>query len=137
MQNLDLKNKSDNAKAAKEYIDRVAKQLLTDYQHTKEERHKIALWEESQEFSILGVIEIFTTDIRGYAAQVIVKDNLENSQEILENLQKLKIFDVSYFTEWYFSHDSDYPQLKRYAETLNYLRLLIIEYITQSATSLN
>ncbi len=130
MQNLDLKNKFDNAKTAKEYIDRVAKQLLTNYQHTKEERHKIALWEESQEFSILGVIEIFTTDIRGYAAQVIANDNLENTQEIAENLQKLKIFDLSYFTEWYFSLDSDYPQIKRYAETLNYLRLLIIEYIS-------
>jgi len=132
MKNLDLKNKSDNTKTAKEYIDRVAKQLLTDYQHTKEERHKIALWEESQEFSILGVIEIFTTDIRGYAAQIIANDNLENTQEITDNLQRLKIFDVSYFTEWYFDHESDYPQIKRYVEILNYLRLLIIEYINAS-----
>jgi len=130
MQNLDLKNKSESTKAAKEYIDRIAKQLLTDYQHTKEERHKIALWEESQEFSILGVIEIFTDDIRGYAAQVIINNNLENSQEIAENLQKLKIFDIPYFTEWYFDHESDYPQIKHYVETLNYLRLLIIEYIS-------
>ena len=129
MQNLDRKNKSDNAKAAKEYIDRIAKQLLTDYQHTKEERHKIALWEESQEFTILGVIEMFTTDIRGYVAQVIASDNLENPQEVMEKLHKLKIFDVPYFTEWYFSNESDYPQIKRYVETLNYLRLLVIEYI--------
>ncbi|MFB2834975.1 hypothetical protein [Floridanema evergladense] len=129
MQNSYLKNKSDNAKAAKEYIDRISKQLLTDYQHTKEERHKIALWEDSQEFSILGVIEIFTDDIRGYAAQAIANDTLENPQQIAENLQGLKIFDVPYFTNWYFSHESDYPQIKRYVETLNYLRLLIIEYI--------
>ena len=130
MQNLDVKNKSDNAKNAKEYIVRVLKQLLTDYRNTKEERHIIALWEESQEFTILGVIEIFTTDIRGYASQVIASDNLENNQEIVDNLYKLRMFDFPYFTEWYFSNDSDYPQIKRYVETLNYLRLLIIEYIS-------
>jgi len=122
MQNLDIKNKSANAKNAKEYI------LLTDYHNTKEERHKIALWEESQEFTILGVIEIFTTDIQGYASQVIASDNLENNQEIVDNLHKLRMFDISYFTEWYFSNESDYPQIKRYVETLNYLRLLIIDY---------
>ncbi|MFB2935682.1 hypothetical protein ACE1B6_10550 [Aerosakkonemataceae cyanobacterium BLCC-F154] len=126
---METRELNENTKAAKEYIDRISKQLLTDYQHTKEERHKIALWEDSQEFSILGVIEIFTDDIRGYAAQAIANDTLENPQQIAENLQGLKIFDVPYFTNWYFSHESDYPQIKRYVETLNYLRLLIIEYI--------
>ncbi|MGH2413747.1 MAG: hypothetical protein ACRDEA_08655 [Microcystaceae cyanobacterium] len=129
MQNLEIKPKDDNTKLAKDYIERVLKQLLIDYQQTKEERHQIALWEETQEFTILGVIEIFTTDIRGYASQIIARDNLENRQEISDNLHKLKIFEVPYFTQWYFSNKSDYPQIKHYVETLNYLRLLIIEYI--------
>ena len=34
--------------------------------------------------------------------------------------------------EWYFDHDSDYPHIKGYVEILNYLRLLIIEYINES-----
>ncbi|HAG80224.1 MAG TPA: hypothetical protein DCL61_03410 [Cyanobacteria bacterium UBA12227] len=127
--NHDLKDKSDNTQTAKDYIGRIAKQLLTDYQQTKEERHNLALWEESQEFTILGVIEIFTTDIRGYASQVITSDNLLNHQEIGKNLDKLKIFNIPYFREWYFAPESNYPQIKRYVETLNYLRLLIIEYL--------
>ncbi len=131
MQNLDLKNKAHKAKTTKEYIEQVLNQLLSVYQKTKKERHKIALWEESQELSILGVIEIFTTDIRGYAFQVIANDSFENNQEIIDNLRKLKIFEIPYFTQWYFSTESDYPHIKRYVETLNYLRLLIIEYISE------
>ena len=134
MQNLDLKDKAYNAKTGKEYIEQILKQLLTDYQKTKEERHQIALWEESQEFTILGVIEIFTTDIRGYAFQIIANNSLENNQEIVDNLQKLKIFDIPYFAEWYFSTESHYPQVKSYVETLNYLRLLLIEYISDRTT---
>lgn len=129
MPDLEIKNQSEQAKTAKDYIERIFQQLLTNYQETKAERHQIALWEESQEFTILGVIEMFTTDIRGYASQVIASDNLENKQEIVDNLDRLKIFDIPYFAAWNFSHESDYPQIKRYVETLNYLRLLIIEYI--------
>ncbi|MEA5602726.1 MAG: hypothetical protein RMZ41_007155 [Nostoc sp. DedVER02] len=129
MQNLDLKNKADNAKKTKEYIEQILNQLLSDYQKTKKERHQIALWEESQDFTVLGVIEVFTSDIRGYAFQVVANDSLENNQEVVENLRKLKIFEIPYFAQWYFSTESDYPQIKRYIETLNYLRLLIIEYI--------
>ena len=120
---------------AKQYIERVFQQLLTDYQETKTERHELGLWEELQEFTILGVIEIFTTDIRGYASQVIARDNLDNKQEIVDSLDKLKIFDIPYFAQWYFSHEFNCFQLKRYVETLNYLRLLIIEYLNQSMKS--
>lgn len=129
MPNLEVTSKSQNTQIAKEHIELVFKQLVHDYQQTKPERHQLALWEESKEFSILGVIEMFTTDIRGYTAQIIASNNLENQQEIVNNLEKLKIFDIPYFAEWYFSQKSDYPLIKNYIESLNYLRLLIIEYL--------
>lgn len=128
MQNLEITNKSTNTKIAKEHIEQVCQQLIPNYQETRQERYQLALWEESQNFTILGVIEIFTTDIRGYASQVINSDILETPQEISGNLDKLKIFDIPYFSDWYFSHESSYPKIKHYIEFLNYLRLLIIEY---------
>ncbi len=134
MQNLELSNKSRNTKTAKEHIERVFQQLVPDYQQTQPERHQLAFWEDSQEFTILGVIEMFTTDIRGYASQILSNNNLANANEIVANLDQLKIFDIPYFSEWYFSHISDYPQLKCYIQTLNYLRLLIIEYIKNYAS---
>ncbi|MFN6069128.1 MAG: hypothetical protein ACK45T_18605, partial [Pseudanabaena sp.] len=100
-----------------------------DYQSTKLERERIALWEETQEFSVLGTIEVLTDDIRGYSFQIINNNSSAKAQEILNELNKLKIFEIPEFIEWYFTPEFDYPQMKHYAETLNYLRLLIIEYL--------
>ncbi|GAA6615169.1 hypothetical protein [Scytonema sp. NUACC26] len=130
MQNLEASNIHKKSSTAKDYINRVLKHLLNDYKKTREERRQIALWEESEDFSVLGEIEILTTDIKGCATQIIANDEVENSQESLEKLTKLKFFDISYFADWYFSEENQFPQIKRYVEKLNYLRLLIIEYIT-------
>ena len=130
MQNLEASNIPKNSQTAKDYIGKVLKHLLSDYKNTREERRQVGLWEESKDFSVLGEIEIFTTDIEGCASQVIANDDLENSQDIINKLTKLQIFDVSYFADWYFSEESQFPQIKRYVEKLNYLRLLMIEYIS-------
>jgi hypothetical protein len=130
MQNLTASNIPKNSQTAKNYISKVLKHLLSDYKNTREERRIIGLWEESKDFSILGEIEIFTTDIEGCASQVIANDDLENSQDIIKKLTKINIFDISYFADWYFSEESQFPHLKLHVEKLNYLRLLIIEYIS-------
>ena len=44
---------------AKEHIRLLSSQLDEMYQGMKAERSAIARWEEEQEFSILGVIELF------------------------------------------------------------------------------
>jgi hypothetical protein len=129
MQNVDVQKKELNITTALAYIEKILNQLLKDYQSTKLEREKIALWEETQEFSILGTIEVLTDDIRGYSFQVINNNSIAKSQEILNELNKLKIFEIPEFIEWYFTPEFDYPKMKHYAETLNYLRLLIIEYL--------
>lgn len=129
MQNIDALKKDINITTAQAYIEKIFNQLLKDYQNTKPERERIALWEENQEFSILGTIEVLTDDIRGYSFQIINNNSIAKSQEILNELNKLKIFEIPEFIEWYFTPEFDYPQMKHYAETLNYLRLLIIEYL--------
>jgi|GEM_PF-624727 hypothetical protein len=114
----------------KDYVSKIFNELSNDYKNTREERQRLNLWEESKDYTILGVIEIFTTDIRGYASQIIAKDSLDNGQEMIENLHKLQILDIPYFLEWYFSSENNYPLLKAYVEKLNYLRLLILEYMS-------
>lgn len=129
MQNLDVSKKDLNITTALAYIEKILNQLLKDYQNTKLERERIAIWEETQEFSILGTIEVLTDDIRGYSFQIINNNSSAKAQDILNELNKLKIFEIPEFIEWYFTPEFDYPQMKHYAETLNYLRLLIIEYL--------
>ncbi|WP_287257094.1 hypothetical protein [Moorena sp. SIO4E2] len=79
MPNLDISNKADNTITAKGYIEQISNQLLIDYQATQAERIKIYRWEENQDVSILGIIELLTDTIRGYAFQVI-NDNSLNTQ---------------------------------------------------------
>lgn len=130
MYNL-TENLPNNSNTSKEYINKVLNQLLIDYKNTREERRKLLNWEESKDFSILGEIEIFTDSIRGYASQLTTDSTIENPQESIEKLKQIQIFNISEFVKWYFTYDTEYPQLKNYIEKLNYLRLLIIEYITQ------
>jgi hypothetical protein len=129
MQHLDISHKSDNILTAKVYIEQILNQLLIDYQNTRLEREKIALWEENQKFSILGIIEVLTDDIRGYAFQVITDKYSSNAQDILNQLNSLKIFEIPELSQWYFSSEFDFKLTKSYVEKLNYLRLLIIKYI--------
>jgi hypothetical protein len=135
MQNLELANQTNPIITATAYIEQILNQLLIDYQNTQPEREKIAQWEENQEFSILGIIEVLTDEIRGYAFQIISNKLLAEPQKIINRLNTLKIFEVSELTTWYFSSKQDYPKIKYYVETLNYLRLLIIEYIRDQETS--
>ncbi|AOX02636.1 hypothetical protein BJP34_27185 [Moorena producens PAL-8-15-08-1] len=130
MPNLDISNKADNTITAKAYIEQILNQLLIDYQATHGERVEISRWEENKDVTILGIIELLTDTIRGYAFQVINDNFLENAPEITNELQKLKLLEIPELSEWYFSQYFDYPKMKHYVETLNYLRLLIIEYIS-------
>lgn len=129
MQNLDITNQSNLILTARTYIEQILNQLLIDYQNTQSEREQIAQWEENQEFSILGIIEVLTDEIRGYAFQIISNQLLTKSQDIINQLNTLKIFDIPELIKWYFSSEWDYPNIKHYLENLNYLRLLIIEYV--------
>ncbi|MFM7440463.1 MAG: hypothetical protein ACKO2V_18015 [Snowella sp.] len=136
LQNLDIKQKTDPTNPAKAYIFQILDKLVTDYQQTRSERIQIALWEEEKNFSLLGIIEMLTDEIRGYSLQSISSYNLENSQEILSDLQKIKLFEIPYVADWYFSLEFDFPRIKNYLETLNYLRLLVIEYLLDNITKI-
>ncbi len=56
-----------------------------------------------------------------------VKD--ENKQEAINWLQTMGVFDVSAIAQFYFTTDADYMQMKAYIRMLDYLRLLILEYL--------
>lgn len=110
------------------HIQLLSEQLDALYQAMKTERRTIAQWEADQPFSILGVIELFSTDIQGYAAQILAGGAIANAATYLPHLRQLNVFQVDYFATWYFTHLDTYPQIKQYVEQLDHLRLLLIEY---------
>lgn len=118
------------------YITHLLNRLSFDYKNTKEERKKIASLfpANDEEFTMLEEIELLTVDIRGYANQIQARGYIENEQETIEQLQSRRIFDVAAIAQFYWSTDEDYGQMKAYIRMLDYLRLLIIEYLRSHQT---
>ena len=107
----------------------LSSQLDEMYQGMKAERSAIAGWEEEQEFSILGVIELFSTEIQGYAEQVILKpSNTSLDSNSVNHLQQLNVFNIDYFARWYFHNLEMYPLTQKYVEQFDHLRFLLIDY---------
>ncbi len=116
--------------AAKEHIRLLSVELDEIYQGMKAERSAIADWEEEQEFSILGVIELFSTEIQGYVEQVLLNTSSTSLDcNSVNHLQQLDVFKIDYFVQWYFHSLKMYPLTQQYVEQLDHLRLLLIEYL--------
>jgi len=113
-------------------ISKMAKSINMAYQEMKEERIKINAWEWENhfDFTILGLIELYTSYICGYASQIAVKGSVRDAQEAATHLQKIQFFNKPYFVNWFFAPDNEHVKVKEYVDKLNYLRLSALEYIT-------
>lgn len=120
----------------KNHIIELLNQLTIDYQNTKSERKLICseFSTSEDEFSLLEEIELLTTDLRGYASQIKFKDYIENPQQTVEILQQMGLFEIPIIAKFYFHNSSSYPNIKSYLRMLDYLRLLILEYLNLSQT---
>ena len=106
-------------------------QLTVDYQKTKSERKEIAhsYLGTEEELSFLEEIELVTVSIRGYASQIEHRAGVENREEAIANLHQLRVFDRSAIAEFYAETRSGYLQMRSYIRMLDYLRLLVLEYL--------
>jgi hypothetical protein len=87
---------------------------------------------EGENISVLGELQAFEPFLAGYVSK-ISKSRKRDRQEVqgwLTRLQKYKILKISHVQEWYMDDDKTlFQNLKNYVELLDYLRLLLIEYI--------
>lgn len=116
----------------KNQIVQVLEQLTRDYQNIQPERRLIAVNfpASEDEFSILEEIELLTVKIRGYASQIQVRDKIDNPQLAIEDLKNLTIFDIPAIADFYFGSDGEYQRMKVYLQKLDYLQLVMIEYLS-------
>jgi hypothetical protein len=123
-------------KPAIAYMCLLSAQLDHLYRELKAERRAIAQWEEDQDFSILGVVELYSSGIQGYVAQLETHHAVPGQETALTHLRRLNVFDLDDFNAWYFADLNEYPNVKQYIERIDYLRLLLLEHIgTQVVTS--
>ena len=121
---------NSNLARAKTHIQLLLEQLEQDFKAAKDERRQLAIWEDTQDTSVLGVIELYTTDIRGCTAQVLEQTFLDEPQRMISHLKELQLFEVSYLADWYFTTQK-FPKIKQYIDDLDYLRLLTVEYLNK------
>jgi hypothetical protein len=126
-----MQDEPQSPEIKKNYIIQLLEQLSIDYRNTKQERQEIAAFYSSseEEFTLLEEIELLTVDIRGYASQIQARGRIENTQQAIDKLQNMRIFDISVIAQFYFANLQAYRQIKAYLQMLDYLRLLIIEYL--------
>ncbi|WP_347566312.1 hypothetical protein [Scytonema sp. UIC 10036] len=122
---------TQNSEITRNHIAFLLQQLTDDYKNAKEERKKLASLASAsdEEFTLLEEIELLTVDIRGYASQIQAQGRIENEQQAIEHLQTMQVFDVPTIAQFYFLTDKDYGKIKAYIRMLDYLRLLILEYL--------
>lgn len=83
-----------------------------------------------ENFSLLEEVELLTVDLRGYASQIKLKGSLEQPSQVTEQLQEMKIFNIPVIHQFYFDGDGRFQEMKDYLNTLDYLRLSLLEYLS-------
>jgi hypothetical protein len=123
-----------DAKQMKRCISDLFVQMTTDYQQTRSESREAATAfpPSDEDFSVIEELELLTADLRGYASQLQVRDWIENPAAAIDQLQTLRIFSIPSIAQFYFDHSRDYPKLKEYVRQLDYIRLLLLEYLILS-----
>ena len=125
-----------DAKQMKRCISELFAQMTTDYQQTRSERREVTAFPPSDEdFSVIEELELLTVDIRGYASQLQARDWIENPAAAIDRLQTLRLLSIPSIAQFYFENSRDYPRLKEYVRKLDYLRLLLLEYLQSYHTT--
>lgn len=73
-----------------------------------------------------------SVSIRGFGSQFIAPTGLSNKPEVVAQLKQLRAFDIPSIAQFYFDTSVESERLKLYVSLLDYLRLLILEYLQTS-----
>ncbi|WP_292770518.1 hypothetical protein [Nostoc sp. NOS(2021)] len=106
-------------------------QLINAYQNIRTERQEIAIQfpPKDEEVSLLEELELFTVNLRGYASQIQSTGQIVNQAQTIEQLQAMQVLNIPQIGSFYFGTNGNYEQIKSYIRTLDYLRLLLLEYL--------
>jgi hypothetical protein len=119
-----------NTQLTQNHIQHLAEQINPLHQNCRADRIQLADWEDDRPFSILGELEVLAGNLQGYAGQ-FTHDRLDATAIV--DLQQRNPFADRAIADWYFTHGNDYPDLCRYLELLDYLRLSLLTAIQQSS----
>ncbi len=121
----------DKLALQRDYIVQLLGQLTVDYQNTKAERQDIAggYLSFEEEFTLFEELDLLTVSIRDYANQIRETETVKNCELAIAHLQQIWVLDRPVIAQLYEEERSPYPQIQSYLWRLDYLRLLVLEYL--------
>ena len=126
-----MSNNKNDYLVDKKRISQLADDLLIRYRDMQDERSQLHQWEWENDFdfTILGLIELCDSDVGGYASQIATKGSVINPKGALKVLSEICLFNDPDFVTWYFSAENSYAKVRMYANLLDYLRMLVMDYL--------
>lgn len=117
--------------ATKTHIVHLLDEMKIVYQNTQGEQKEIVanFRPSNDEFSLLEEIELLTVTLRGYANQIQAQGWILNETQAIEQLREMRFFRIPVIVQFYFGSNGKYEQMKGYIRMLDYLRLLMLEYL--------
>jgi hypothetical protein len=74
-------------------------------------------------------MEIYSDAVVGLVLRVIECDDIKIEKEIIDQIEKIRIFDYHDFNLWYKDNHRRFSKICYYLELIDYMRLLLLEYI--------
>ncbi len=78
---------------------------------------------------IWDIIDLYTDDIRGYASYARLRVPVAYPADAASHLKQSAIFEVPGVMDWLTEEGQDRPKMRHYLETVDYLRLQVLDYI--------
>lgn len=118
-------------------VSQLLAQLIKDEQNAKVERKALAEeYSETEDgFTLLEELELLTVQIQGYASQLESEGTIKYPDQAISDLQGWRVFDVVAIVQFYREARSRYAQTQSYIYLLDYLRLLVLEYLEMQQES--
>ena len=79
--------------------------------------------------NIWNLIELYPDDIRGYAQYAQLRVPVRYPPEAVLHLKKCALFELPGVLNWLVLEGQNRPHMRHYLETVDYLRLQVIDYI--------
>lgn len=114
---------------AHDHIAFLLQHLVQQYKGLAAERRLLHTIESDKDYSTLGVIELYSTYVSGYATQIIDRLEISNPKRALQELATWDFFSVDYCYNWFYDKNNQLNGLKLHVLQLDYLRLIIAEYL--------
>ena len=111
-------------------------QLTHDYHQIQQDEAKSLIEVfplNEQEFSIIEEIDLMTIDLRGYASQIKITNQLQNPAQTLKYLRQIFILSNPLIVDLYFSQKEKFPLTHQYLQKLDYLKFLLIDALTDDS----